>query len=202
MKALEGAERRTTVAPLPQNTTNRVFFDYVTGSQATSQEHTVAIRAFGPGTTTDDVQNRFRTFLAAIGATNFPGGWKVVRVRYQTAGTTFSVPLALTSTLATFVGTGGNLDPFQEARELTWQGRSFTTGRRLDFSIYGILLTTPNNFRLVPGAGAPSWVASSVGALAGNPEGIWTTIDNSQPTWYNYVNVNYNSYWEARIRSV
>lgn len=190
------------MAPLPPNTTSRVFIDYITGNAATSQEHTLAIRGFGPVTNTDDVQARFLGFVQAIGAGNLPAGWRVLRVRLQQAGSDFSLPVDRTAGVAAFVGTGSALAVWNEPRELTWQGRSFTSGRRVDFSVYGIQAPASDNYRFPSGGGSPTWVAATVNYLNGNPVGIWTTIDGTAPTWYPYVNVNYNSYWETRQRSV
>lgn len=193
------------MAALPENNTARIWFDYITGNLATSQEHTLLIRGFGPEVTTGDVQDYLFLFLSALGAANLRQGWRVQGVRLSQAGTNFSIPVPLVPDLASFVGTNtGSLAASEEAREWAWEGRSNTTGRRVSYSIFGIVGATPTNFRLVAGGASPTWVAASIAALgnASVPSTIGTTIDGSKPVWYSYVNVNYNSYWERRIRSV
>lgn len=187
------------MAQLPQNSTARYFFDYVTGNAATSQEHTVQMRVANPVT---DVaaQDGFLALLNAIGTARFGNGWRVLRVRYQASGSDFSVPIALTASLAAFVGTGGAVSPPSEAIELTFQGRSRVSGRRGDLSLYGTVgysLTT--NYRLTPGEA--SWVGAAVLELNNAAQGLWLAIDSTGLEWYPYANWNYNSYWERKLRS-
>jgi len=104
--------------------------------------------------------------------------------------------------MASFVGSGGAITPANETRETTFQGRSFTTGRKLDISLYGIVMTTPDNYRFPAGGTSPAWVNGAVTVLNGTVAGTFLTVDNSAATWYSYANVNFNSYWERRVRSV
>jgi hypothetical protein len=187
------------VAPLPQNSTARYFFDYVTGNAATSREHTAQMRCSN-ATSESAAQEGFWALLDAMGTARFGSGWRVIRVRYQPAGVDFSVPVALNATLASFIGTGGNISPPSEAIELTFQGRSFASGRRGDVSLYGTVgysLTT--NYRLTPGEA--TWVAAAVAVLNAAESDLWRAIDGSRLTWYPYANWNYNSYWERKLRS-
>lgn len=193
------------MAPLNPNTTGRVYFDYVTGNLATSQEHTVMMRfAVGSGFNLGDAQEEFLSILTAFGVAEFATGWRVTGVRLSQPLQDISLPFALIPSLAAFVGTGGALGPSQEAREWTMQGRSFTSGRRVDFSFYGILEADPANFRInAGGSGFPALVALAQQRLtASSLAGYWVAIDGSAATWYGYLNMNYNSYWERRIRSV
>lgn len=188
------------MAPLPQNSTARVFFDYITGNAATSVEHTMGFRV---ASSMDDNQKQLAvsTFLNAIGATLLVVGWRIVRCRVQAAGSNFSLPVPLIAGLASLAGE--NLDAFspeREAVEWTWQGRSTSTGRRVDVSIYGIAAAVPPNFRIPAGVGSPNWVNNTIAQLNGAATEI-LVIDGTEAIWYNYVNANYNSYWERRLRS-
>ena len=186
------------MASLPQNSTARYFFDYVTGNTATSQEHTAAMRVT-TATSETTAQGGFLDLLTAMGPARFATGWRILRVRFQGAGQGFSVPLALTPALAAWVGTGGPISPPNEAIELTYQGRSYASGRRGDVSLYGVLgfsLTT--NYRITPGEAA--WVGTAVGVLNASEAPLWIAIDGSELTWYPYANWNYNSYWERQLR--
>lgn len=190
------------MAPLPANNTARIFFDYITGNQTTSKEHTVAWRSTGPGTTHEDVQSAFLGFLQTVGVNTFVAGWRVLRVRVQEQGADFSVPVPVIPDLGTFVGTAaGSYAQNREAEEWVWSGRSSTSGRRVDFSLYGIFTAFPANFRYPAGGSSPGWVADSIAYLNSlEPPVGPLVIDFTRPTWYQYVNVQYNSYWEEQIR--
>lgn len=192
------------MAPLPSNLTQRVFFDYVTGNEARSKEHTASLRTAGTLTTVDNVQAAFLAVLNAFGANNFATGWRVNQVRYQEAGTNFSLPVATLAGLASFVGTGG-LSPnnLAEATEETFQARSTVSGRRTDFSLYRARNVPDNTFRIQPGAtGLPLAVQTAVNALnSAATAGTICGIDGTSIRFAAYMNQNVNSYWERRQRS-
>lgn len=193
-----------TMAPLPQNNTHRMFFDYVTGNTTIATEHTMAVRYNPALRDVSDVQVDFLNFLQAITNGNLFQGWRVLRCRVQAAGSDFSLPVTVVATLASFVGTGAATPAgTDEAKEWTWQGRSNTTGRRVDISMYGISAAFPANFRFPAGGSSPAFVANTVNVLNAKAIlGSFLTIDGSPPTYYSYVNGNFNSYWERRLRSV
>lgn len=189
------------MAPLPENNTGRYFVDYVTGNVAVSQEHTLVVRC---ATTAGGVQaqDAVLSFLGSIGAVNFRPGWRVLRVRHQEAFTDFSVPVPLTATLSAFVGTFGSAGAaWGEALEARWVGRSSLDGRRTALSLYGLAINIPDNFRLPAGGSSPAWVQNSINNLNGASNPFYT-ISGSEPVWYDYINVQLNSYWESRLRSV
>ena len=189
---------------LPQNNTNRLFIDYVTGTSATSVEHTMAVRMLN-GVTVTQAQNAVAGFLISLGEGNLRQGWRVLRVRYQAAGTAFSVPQVIEDELFGILGTySGDYSPRFEAVEDTFQGRSFSTGRRVDLSIYRAASDAVSNFRVNAGeAGFPAAVGAASAFLnsAVAAPGAFVCIDGTQPVWYTYLNMNYNSYWERRIRT-
>jgi len=190
------------MAPLPQNFTARIFFDYITGNAATSKEHTVAWRYSTSVLPALDMQAAFLGFLTALAPSNLIAGWRVLRVRTQAAGALFSFPQTVSVALAAFVGTSNASYPQnREAEEWSWQGRSGSSGRRVDFSLYGLGATPPVNFRYPTGAPSPAWVLSTVNWLNAplGPDRP-VTIDFSTPVWYSYVNEQANSYWEEQIR--
>lgn len=185
------------MAPLPANNTDRWFLDYVTGSHAGATEHTMQLR-LGSNAGIDGASAAFLAILNGVGASNFYLGWKAIRMRYQAAGTNFSIPTSPGASLAAFAGTGtGAGTDVIEAIEATVQGRSLSTGRRVDISIYGIK-TTVTNFRVTATVAPWSTLVAALNGLV-NPA---LAVDGSIVTWYAYVNFNYNSYWERRKRSV
>lgn len=187
------------------NATHRIYFDYVTGNlSGVSKEHTVGIRIISAETTDvqaiQDAQVAMQQVLTTIGAPNLRVGWRVIRGRVQAAGSDFSLPFDLDASLENFVGSASNAswNSALEAIQYTWVGRSSTTGKRVRFSLYGLgYLTIDTNFRIMP---------SEVPAVAGgvpdvlNAQPTIVALDNTRPTWYRYCNVQFNSYWERRIR--
>lgn len=186
------------MAPLPANNTERWYLDYVTGNHATAEEHTMQIRT--PTLTSPTaVCDKFFAILNGVTAANLWVGWRPIRLRWAPAGLNFSTPQPISGALATFQGSGvlTGYQETQEALEVTFQGRSPLTGRRVDLSLYGFRSTAVlSAYRFTTAVG---WVNSAVAALnAGSPE--CRTIDGSNAVWYPYVNLNYNSYWEGELR--
>lgn len=192
------------MAALPQNTTTRLFYDYVTGSGATGTNHTIAQRIFGTTANIADAQLIMLAVLNAVTAAQLRAGWRILQVRYQAAGTNFSTPVALSSALALFEGTSaGGWDYIGETREWTFQGRSPTSGRKVDFSLYGVTATAPDNFRVAATFEPNNWVANVLAVLndADNGSIAFTSVDGSRALWYGYANWQHNSYWEQEFRS-
>lgn len=179
-----------------------MFVDYVTGNAATSTEHTFQVRFGGDGVVADDAQNFAYNLLNSIGAATFVAGWRVIRVRAQAANADFSLPVPVIPLLAGFAGTSAGAYPQnREAEEWTFQGRSQVTGRKVDISLYGIATSFPTNFRLPAGGSSPAWVAAAVNQLNNVAfADVGLAIDGTKPLWYQYVNANYNSYWEREKR--
>ena len=192
------------MAALPANSTNRLFIDYVTGNEAGSQQHTVSCRYDSATLDVGDVQEAFLDVLQGISAALFRTGWRVIATRVQGAGTAFSLPVTTIVSLAGFTGTASpSYQPRLEAVELTFQGRSPTTGRGVDFSLYTAVIDVGDSFRFNSGSVAAPWVATALTALrASTTAGAFQSIDGAAPIWYDYVNANYNSYWERRLRTV
>lgn len=191
------------MAPLPANSTDRFFLDYVTNNTSSATEHTMGVR-LKPTAGADGAAIWFVTLLQGIGASNLYAGWRPIRLRYQAGGSNFTVPVGLGNTLSAFVGTASltSIVQSREAVEVTLQARSYTTGRRTDISIYGTTVNTGNFRYAIGAANAPTWLtAAFIDSLnqAGQPA---IAVDGTEVRFYPYVNVNYNSYWETRLRSV
>ncbi len=189
------------MAPLPPNTTTRVFFDYRTGSSGVL--HTLILRP--QGGSPDDIDGSQEALLAALNAltaANFRSGWQVTAVRVAQQGQDFTAPVPRIPGLVSFQGTDPSaFTPEREALEFRFQGRSNSTGRRVSFSLYGLRAGIPTGTLRYNGgpAGFNLNVRNVVQAL--NTLNTHTrVIDGSTPLWYDYVNLQYNSYWERRIR--
>lgn len=187
------------------NATHRVFFDYVTGNApGVSKEHTVGFRIIAaettPGAAVQDAQVAMQQILATMGAASLRAGWRVIRGRVQAAGSSFSVPFDLDAPLENFVGSSSvaGWNGSQEAIQYTWVGRSMDSGKRVRLSLYGLaFISVDTNFRITP-TESPAIAGGVPDVLNGQPTIV--ALDNTLPMWYRYCNVQYNSYWERRIR--
>lgn len=186
------------------NATHRVYFDYTTGSApGVSKEHTVMFRVIAaettPGAAIQDAQAAMQGVLTVLGQPLFRNGWRIIRGRISAAGSDFSLPFDLDPPLANFQGSStGTWPASNEAIQYNWVGRSFTTGKRARFGLYGLAFAAVDtNFRILPAENAA--VATGVpNVLNGQPTLV--AMDNTLVSWYPYCNVQYNSYWERRIR--
>ena len=185
------------MAPLAPNLTTRVFYDYIT--QEDGLEHTFQVR--GPASDLPAAAHQAVTDLfAAMGASRFATGWKFLRARVQFTGSDFSLPTVLPPGLFTFVGTGGALSKQNEAVEYTFQGRAANSGRRVDLSLYGLVgITLDGSYRIVAGDPDYAWLDDAVGVL-NTAVDAFKALDGQTATWYPYLNYQWNSYWERRMR--
>lgn len=180
------------MAPLPDNSTGVMFFDYTTGSV----QHTAQLR-FGPGSGPAIVT--LFTELALAMTNVLASAWRVLGVRQRAAGAMIALPYASAGTLLGFMPASGvGLDPVNEPREYRWVGRGSTSGRRVTFSLYGVTIGTPPSYRY-PAEGGPPSLNEVYSRLMGGYSGL-VTVGGDAPIWQPYVNVNYNSYWETEAR--
>lgn len=188
------------MAPLPANTTARIFLDYVTGLTTTATEHTLSIR-YNDAVGNVAAQEAALELLQALTPGRLAQDWRIIRVRNQNAGTDFSVPVAAIPGLIAFIGTAGSLSIEDEARELRFVGRSFSTGRRASISLYGwdAFPVTNTAFRLTP---SDDPIIGDVQAVLRDKQpDVFICIDGSSASWYSYANWQYNQFWEAELRA-
>lgn len=180
------------MAPLPANNTDVLFLDYTTGRR----EHTMQLRfAAGGLGVAETVLGEFLDALQLV----LVNTWRVLGGRVRLEGSNITLPTTLSSNLVNFEG-GSNtpLGEVNEPREWVWSGRGAATGRRVDISVYGIVIDTPASYRYLHASAAPS-----LGAARGVLESELLapiSIGGDRAIWYGYTNVNYNSYWETRAR--
>lgn len=189
------------MAPLPDNLTRRVFFDYVTSITAVvAQNHTAMLRFAFDTIDTNAVaaQTKFLDFLTALGAANLWQGWTVTGVRVSEGGTVISTPVPILPALDAFVGTAPTTGALvsSAAIEQVMVGRSPLTGVRGRFSLYGRAFINIGDFRDT----ASGQMTAGIAALNSNAGALPVAADNTRLTWYQYFNFNYNSYWERELR--
>lgn len=182
------------MAPLPTNNTAVLFVDYTTGGAA----HTVQLRV--PASQGVNVGlGVMAAFLMALQGV-LPNAWAVTGTRYRAQNSNLTLPVA-PGALDGFVGTGGaQVVRANEALEFVWVGRSPSTGRRWELSLYGIRLSAPDDFRYSTSNMPPSLATATDTLISASAAAEIVSIDGDEPIVYPYVNVNYNSYWESRLR--
>lgn len=190
------------MAALPSNNTACLFIDYRT--QIGGVEHTLMLRpASSSGSDITDTANALLSALNALGQGFFRTNWRVITGRARAAGSDVTAPVPLPAGLTAFAGSNNNTyTADREAVEARFVGRSPTTGRRVSFSIYGIGGNIPiNPFRITGAASGNGLLVRNAVAALNASGGALRCIDGSVPQWYEYLNLNYNSYWERRIRT-
>ncbi len=191
------------MAPLPQNSTGRVWIDYHTGGGTTSQQHTAMLRfSTALGGNPAGALAVLGLILTAPGAGSYMTGWAADSARYANEGSDISLPGVLPASLVGFVGTGvGTITLEDQAREVKFVGRGPVTGRRASFSIYGLLpsLFASKDFRI--DRAAENFVGEVLDVIDEMDTGYLVSIGGDRATWYDYANWQYNSYWEGSLRS-
>lgn len=177
------------MAPLPDNSTARVWVDYNDGVN----DHSLMIRYSPSGATVADAMDAAIAFLEAMDPLLYLIG--ITGARASAAGSTFSFPVAWTGA-ATYGD--DTMDPVFAPRETRFLGRD-NGGRRVSWSLYGGKYETPENYRLNPLDFAA--VASAISAIEANVVAdTFLTINYGDPIVYPYADVNFNSYWERQAR--
>lgn len=179
------------MAPLPENSTGRYFVDYTFRDQG----HTLQIR-YGAGTAVESLPFHAGVFLSSL-ATLMDNTWAIVGARLQSAGSTFAVPTVAPVLSAT--PSGGVLPPANYPQFTTWVGRGNTSGRRVRIFVYGLLLGNDGSYRISNPTG-PTQAARAALIDGVGEDNVFVTIGGDAPTWYNYVNQGFNSYWEREAR--
>lgn len=178
------------MAPLPENSTARLWVDYNDGVN----DHSLQVRFDAPDTTLGIAMTHADNFLTAIAGDLYE--ITVNGARFAAAGSNISLPATWTG------GAVYGSDPMPvllAPRETRWVGRT-QNGRRVSFSIYGGKYVSPDTFRIISsGSNLPNLGVIAINAAS--DDGAFVAIDGFRPTMKNYVDVNFNSYWEAEART-
>ncbi len=181
------------LAPLPPNSTNRLFVKYTTGRKT----HTLVSR-YSDGITALTAADNVLQFLTDVQPV-LPPTWAVTEVSYQDAGSIVGFPLA-GSNLDGFTGGGGSALPLQsEPLQWNWMGRGGVTGRQVRVGLFGINDTPPQVYRFA-GGGRPAWAIAATNSIIATSGISFLTIGGDFADWKDYINVQYNSYWETEAR--
>lgn len=175
------------MAPLPPDSTARLFVDYT----VCGHQHTAQVRFRAPATA-DDAIAAFNDVIGAIGEYFFLTTVNSVRVAAE--GSNISNPYP--GTWPTGWGAGAGVPAFS-ARYCDFVGRSLD-GRRVRLALFGFQFEySGTDFRM--NAAEDDNVAAAVDALNA-AEGVMLSINGFQPLWYAYADIGDNAYWRNQIR--
>lgn len=185
------------MAPLPVTNTARFFLDYTVGDL----NHEAVVRFDGNLVAVATVVDTVASILGFI-ATSLYDDFAVTGARVAQAGVDFTLPVDITGTdLEGFTGDSGSSQPgVDRPKQIKWVGRSQESGRRVTWGLYGASTAVPANYRFGPGESAFSASPTIAALNAASNAGIFIAIDGERAAWKSYVNVQYNSYWETRVR--
>jgi hypothetical protein len=174
------------MAPLPVDSTRRFFLHYHTSLL----HHTVMVR------TTNSVDaSAFSTFMNSF-LVALSAGLCLVTIdglEESLQGSTIRNP-AVWSGGASYGA--GDENPVFRPRQLCFLGRALD-GRRARMFIFGWKKNSPNNYRL--NTTDDSDIAAAITVLGTNP-GAFISISGLATVKYPYADVNFNDYWERKVR--
>lgn len=188
------------MAPLPQNNTARLWLDYT----SRGIQHSAMVR-FGPGANPSTAEVFAAQLADAMRQRMFIAD-SVLAARYSGPGTLFSFPIFFTPVVGVVTEAGNVWAQDPESTFLTIPGRSSFSGRDVRFCQFTAVVTPtwPTDNRYEPGDAAvvDTWRINitellSTGGTESTPA---VAIDNNIPTWYNYVNISQNAYWQRKQR--
>lgn len=177
------------MAPLPENNTNRFWVDYNDGMN----DHSLQVRYDDSGGGLTFAKSSAALFLTALSPQLY--AITVTGARYSLATTTISLPTPWSA--STTFGTGampGSVAP----RQLCYLARD-GQGRQVRWFVFGCKLETPNDYRF--SLGENSDLAEAWGVISDAQNGgAFLSIAGLNPEMYSYIDVNFNSYYEAKTR--
>lgn len=181
------------MAPLPENNTAVYFLDYTFGD---GQAHTAQLRG-GTGATEGDLAGVFESILNEL-EPDRPPSWTITGARYREALSSITLPAVVVPTIN--AGTGTELDAQDYPRFYTWVGRGSTSGRRVRLFLFGLDIPLPPDYRYTITEATFAAEVRTILVTASAAD-VVATIAGDRPTWYNYVNAGFNSYWEREQRT-
>lgn len=175
------------MAPLPPDSTGRLFIDYET----CGYDHTALIR-LGAGVTPADGADEFNTLITGITGLFYLSTF--LGARFAPAGSNIANPVTADWPVSWGSGAG---PAYATAQFVDFIGRSLD-GRRVRFSLFGAALEQFNNRFRVPAADSTA-VNNGVTTLNA-AEGTFVSINGFQPVWKQYANIGPNAYWRNKVR--
>lgn len=175
------------MVPIPPSNTTRWKVTYSTANA----EHSVLCRSTGALTSAG-----FSTFFDAFLTALEPRLYEIAIVSLQVAAAGLNVFNTVTWSGAASYGSGAEAAVFAP-RQMCFLGRT-SGGRRARMFLFGMSGTSPDNYRIY--SADDTAISDAYDVLNTNP-GVFVGIDGLATVKYNYVDVNFNSYWERAVRS-
>ncbi len=174
------------MAPLPPETTGRLFIEYT----SLGQEHVAVVRLGTTGTSLEAAA--VYGALAPLIAPFLPVEDAITGARYAAPGSNLSFPLGVTPEPGTNTQT---FDPDNKPEFISFTGRSLG-GRRTRFTIFTPAYNPDvDGYRVLDLTGGLGALRNE---LATN-ESI-TAIDGEPVIWNSYANAGYNAYFQRKQR--
>jgi len=177
------------MAPLPPETTSRLWVDYTDGIHT----HSLMWRFNNVTSNSAECQSNIHTWLTAIA----PNLFEITILGMRLAGEGSTVSFPGTWTGSSSYGTGAQT-AVNAPVEIRYEGRS-VTGRKVHAGVYGYKEGLNGAYRIVivPESALEDGLVALQSAAS---TGAFVCIDESTPIFKDYVNIQNNSYWERKAR--
>lgn len=175
------------MAPLPQNSTARIWTTYATANA----QHVVQARFDESVFTPADAVTEFALLFSDLDS--FFYAISIIKAEYAFTGDDVRLPVAWTGS-PTY---GSGSEPVVNTpREFTISGKD-NAGRRWHQSLFGLNVATPDRYRILRGdANLPDIWINRVDDEAP----MWLTISAFTPIFNQYCNVGFNDEWVENLR--
>jgi hypothetical protein len=188
------------MAPLPPNSTPRLFLDYT----SMGIPHTLMVRL--PAAAALPEVEGFAFALGSVLVTRMLEGDSVLSARYSNAGSSFSFPINFDPNPGILTNAGNIWGQDPESTFISVVGRSAVSGRKSRVEFFTPVTTTswPSDNRYNPGESAPidTFRLNLLNVLNGISTGglAAVTIDGTDVFYNPYVNIAQNAYWQRKQR--
>lgn len=173
----------------PANSTARFFLEYNDGIY----DHTLLVRYDEDRRSPAEVMASVDDLLLAMADSLYQINITGARVSAETSN--FSFPVTWTG-LSSYGG--GAMPAVFAPRQWTLLGRD-AQGVRVRFFFFGVEFNTPDEYR-IPRVSGNLVDDALVVITAAQADGVFLTIVEQVPVMYPYADVNFNNYYEAKVR--
>lgn len=174
------------MAPIPPSNTVRYKLNYATANA----EHSMLCRTTG-SVTPAGFSSFMDSFLTSLSASLY----EISIISLQVAAASLNVFNTVTWGGDPSYGSGAEPAVFAP-RQICFLGRT-SGGRRARMFLFGYKGDTPGTYRIYSADQAD--IAAAYVVLNANA-GAFIGIDGLATVKYNYVDINFNSYWERKVR--